>query len=60
MERKLAELDDIEKQEKLWKWLKWSRDKADWLDPLTASSDKLLGKSQHIFDTILSNFDDNE
>lgn len=60
MERKLAELDDLEKQEKLRKWLKWARDKADWLDPLTASSDKLLGKSQHIFDTILSSFKDND
>jgi hypothetical protein len=60
MERQLAGLDDLEKQEKLGKWLKWARDKADWLDPLTASSDKLLGKSQHIFDTILSNFEDED
>lgn len=60
MERKLAELEDIEEQEKLRNWLKWARDKADWLDPLTAKSDKLLGKSQHIFDTILSNFEDED
>lgn len=60
LERKLAELDDLDKQEKLLKWLKWARDKADWLDPLTAKSDKLLGKSQHIFDTILSNFEDED
>ncbi len=60
MERKLAELDDLEKQEKFGKWLKWARDKADWLDPLIASNDKLLGKSQHIFDTILSNFEDED
>ena len=32
MERKIAALDDLEKQEKLWKWLKWARDKADWLE----------------------------
>ena len=52
MERKLAEFDDLEKQEKLGKWLKWARDKADWLDPLTAKEDKLLGKSRHIFESI--------
>ena len=33
-------------------WLKWARDKADWLDPLTAKEDKLLGKSKHIFELI--------
>ena len=26
--------------------------KADWLDPLTAKEDKLLGKSKHIFELI--------
>ena len=35
-------------------------DKADWLDPLTAKNDKLLGKKQHFLDIILANFDDTE
>ena len=34
------------------RWLQWARDKADWLDPLTAKEDKLLGKSKHIFELI--------
>ncbi|GEM_PF-1397694 len=54
MESKIAELDEGAKKEKVLSWLKWARDKADWLDPLTASSDELLGKSQHIFEAILS------
>jgi hypothetical protein len=36
----------------LSKWLKWARDKADWLDPLTEKDDELLGKSKHIFELI--------
>jgi hypothetical protein len=32
--------------------LKWARDKADWLDPLTEKEDDLLGKSKHIFELI--------
>ncbi len=53
MEDKILKLhDDLEKQ-KLLNWLKWARDKADWLDPLTDVKDELLGKSQHIFDVIL-------
>ncbi|WP_319403934.1 hypothetical protein [uncultured Anaeromusa sp.] len=59
MECKITELDDQEKQEKLRKWLKWARDKADWLDPLTAKSDELLGGNQHIFDVILAKFEEN-
>lgn len=58
MECKITEIDDLEKQEKLRKWLNWARDKADWLDPLTSKSDELLGKNQHIFDMILSSFGD--
>jgi len=52
MERKIAEVADEKKREKLLKWLKWARDKADWLDPLTEKEDELLGKSKHIFDLI--------
>lgn len=52
MERKIAEVSNEEKREKLLKWLKWARDKADWMDPLTEKEDELLGKSQHLFETI--------
>lgn len=52
MESKISEVADEEKRTKLLKWLAWARDKADWLDPLTAKEDELLGKSKHIFETI--------
>ena len=52
LEGKINEVTNKEKREKLLMWLKWARDKADWLDPLTAKEDKLLGKSKHIFELI--------
>jgi hypothetical protein len=52
LEGKINEVTNEEKREKLFRWLKWARDKADWLDPLTAKEDKLLGKSKHIFELI--------
>ena len=33
-------------------WLKWARDKADWIDPLTEKEDELLGRSITIFEKI--------
>ena len=52
LEGKINEVTNEEKREKLFRWLKWARDKADWLDPLTAKEDKLLGKNKHIFELI--------
>lgn len=52
MELKIAEVQDEAEKEKLFGWLKWARDKADWLDPLCGKEDELLGRSQHIFDLI--------
>lgn len=52
MEIQISEVADNDKRLKLTRWLKWARDKADWLDPLVENEDKLLGKSQHIFDLI--------
>lgn len=52
MELKIAEICDSEKRENALEWLKWARDKADWLDPLTGKEDELLGKSKTIFDLI--------
>jgi hypothetical protein len=49
MERKIAEVDGAGKKETLLKWLRWARDKADWLDPLTAKEDELLGKAVTYF-----------
>jgi hypothetical protein len=52
LERKIDDVSDVSKKEKLLKWLKWARNKADWLDPLTAKEDELLGKNKHIFELI--------
>lgn len=52
MERQIEDVSDAEKRKMLSKWLKWARDKADWLDPLTEKEDELLGKSKHIFELI--------
>ncbi len=52
LEGKINEVANGEKRDKLLRWLEWARDKADWLDPLTAKEDKLLGKSKHIFELI--------
>lgn len=52
IELRIAEIEDSGKKEKLLKWVKWARDKADWLDPLTAKEDELLGKSHCILDAI--------
>lgn len=34
------------------RWLKWTSDKADWIDPLTAKEDELLGKARYLFENI--------
>lgn len=52
MEKALIEVTDEVKKEKLLKWLEWARNKADWLDPLIAKEDVLLGKNKHIFNVI--------
>ena len=52
LEGKINEVAIEEKRDKLLRWLKWARDKADWLDPLTAKEDQLLGKNKHIFELI--------
>jgi hypothetical protein len=54
MEKVLNEVTDEVKREKIIKWIDWSRNKADWLDPLIAKSDDLLGMNVHIFDRIIN------
>lgn len=52
MENNLCKVTDELRKEKIAKWIEWARDKADWLDPLVANEDELLGKNKHIFDRI--------
>ncbi|RSK44988.1 hypothetical protein [Bacillus canaveralius] len=48
-EIKLKEFDEEEINAKLMIWLKWARDKADWMDPLVEKEDDFLGKSISLF-----------
>lgn len=52
VESRSKEIIDIEKREKFFNWLKWARDKANWLDPLMKIEDAILGKRQYLFDSI--------
>lgn len=52
LEQQINTVKDESRKEKILKWIEWSRNKADWLDPLIAKEDKLLGENKHIFDII--------
>ena len=52
MERKIIDVSDETENKKFNHWLKWARDKADWIDPLTEKEDELLGRSITIFEKI--------
>lgn len=53
MEKALGKVDNEEKKQMIVKWIEWARNKADWLDPLLAKYDDLLGKNKHIFERII-------
>ena len=53
IELKLAEIESEDEKEKLVSWLKWAREKVDWLDPLVEKDDEVLGRSRYIFDFII-------
>ncbi|MCF2650589.1 hypothetical protein [Niallia circulans] len=57
MEFKVQGISDISKREKLLNWVKWARDKADWIDPLADKDDELLGKSVSLIDLIYDSDD---
>lgn len=52
LEQQINIVKDESKKGKILKWIEWSRNKADWLDPLIAKEDELLGENKHIFDII--------
>lgn len=52
LESQICIINDDEQRKKVIDWVKWARDKADWLDPLIEKGDNLLGSSKHIFDII--------
>jgi len=51
-EQNIDTLPNDYKKSKYREWLKWAKDKADWLDPLVEKEDELLGKSKTIFEEI--------
>lgn len=55
LEMKIHKFKDEEQKQRLMKWLEWTRDKADWIDPLVEKEDELLGNSVTLFDTIYEN-----
>ncbi|WP_156478700.1 hypothetical protein [Anaerosporomusa subterranea] len=48
----MGENVDSHEKEILLSWVRWAENKADWLDPLAAKEDELLGKKQHLFEAI--------
>lgn len=52
VESRNNEITDIEERKKLSNWLKFARDKADWLDPLIEKKDEILGKRRYLFDSM--------
>lgn len=55
LEIKIHKFKDEEQKQRLMKWLEWSRDKADWIDPLVEKENELLGESVSLFEQILHN-----
>lgn len=53
VELKLIGIDKEEEREKLINWLKWARDKADWIDPLMEKEDDLLGENISLIEKIM-------
>ena len=52
VEKKFTEIENEEVIEKLKNWLRWAREKADWLDPFVEKDDVVLGKGFQIFNLI--------
>lgn len=52
IELKVQGISDISKRKKLLNWVKWARDKADWIDPLVDKEDELPGKRVSLFNQI--------
>ncbi len=52
IELKIADFESEQERAKIQNLLKWVRDKADWLDPLTRKQDEILGESALLFDLL--------
>jgi hypothetical protein len=51
--KKIGGISDEVEKEKAKEYIKWIRDKADWIDPLVSREDELLGRKYHgLFSTI--------
>lgn len=53
LEQKVSKITDTEKKDKMLDWVRWARERADWVDPLTDKEDKLLGEKEDILDIII-------
>ncbi|WP_047980944.1 hypothetical protein [Ornithinibacillus contaminans] len=52
VEMKLKVIDKVEEKNNVIHWIKWARDKADWIDPLINKDDDVLGKGSWYVDLI--------
>lgn len=52
IELKSQEITDTEKRKQVLSFIKWARDKADWIDPLIEKEDEILGESRYLFDLL--------
>ncbi|KLU65680.1 hypothetical protein DEAC_c23100 [Desulfosporosinus acididurans] len=52
IELKCQEITDLEKRKQVQSFIRWARDKADWIDPLIAKEDEILGGGEYLFDLI--------
>lgn len=56
LEMKIDLIEIESDRNQIIEWLKWMHEKADWIDPITAKEDKLIGKRHNMVD-ILKKFD---
>ncbi|GEB78362.1 hypothetical protein [Sporolactobacillus inulinus] len=52
VESKFAKVGTEEEKQILNDWVKWAREKVDFLDPLDKKDDNILGKGLWLFDII--------
>ncbi|AFM40278.1 hypothetical protein Desaci_1249 [Desulfosporosinus acidiphilus SJ4] len=52
IELKCEEITDAEKRKQVLSFIKWARDKADWIDPLIEKEDEILGGREYLFDLL--------
>jgi hypothetical protein len=60
LEKEITNTMDIEKRNKICKYIKWAREKSDWLNPIKQKHDEILGKKydDNLYDVEFQDNDD--